>query len=68
MPLIEEILDLLAGAHFISKIDLNTGFYQSPIMPDGMKKTAFCSPWSKFKFKFTHLDCIMNLKLSMPNG
>ena len=68
MPLIEEILDSLAGAHFISKIDLNKGFYQSHIIPDGMKETAFCSPLGKFEFKVMPLDCVMNIQLSMPNG
>ncbi len=68
MPLIEKILDSLAGAHIISKIDLNKGFYQSLIIPDGMKETAFCSPLGKFEFKVMPLDCVMNLQLSMPNG
>ena len=51
MPLIEEILEKLATARFISKIDLNKGFYQIPIDPCDTLKTAFCSPWGKFEFK-----------------
>ena len=51
MPLIEEVLEHLAMAWFISKIDLNKGFYQIPIDPCDMSKTAFCSPWGKFEFK-----------------
>ena len=50
MPLIEEILDLLAEAMYISKVDLNKGFYQIPISQDDMLKTAFCTPWGKFEF------------------
>ena len=51
MPLIEEILDLLASAKFISKIDLNKGFHQIPVTCSDMAKTAFCTPWGKFEFK-----------------
>ena len=40
MPLIDEIMETLASAKFISKIDLNKGFH----------KTAFCSPWGKYEF------------------
>ena len=51
MPLIEEILDRLASARFISKVDLNKGFHQIPIDPVDMPKTAFCTPWGKFEFR-----------------
>ena len=50
MPLIEEILDTLASAKFISKIDLNKGFHQIPIQVGDISKTAFCTPWGKFEF------------------
>ena len=50
MPLIEEILDNLAAAKFISKIDLNKGFHQIPIRAEDIPKTAFCTPWGKFEF------------------
>ena len=50
MPLIEEILEMLTSAKFISKVDLNKGFYQIPIDPVDIPKTAFCTPWGKFEF------------------
>ena len=52
MPLIEEILDMLASAAFISKIDLTKGFHQIPIKPVDCPKTSFCTPWGKFQFRF----------------
>ena len=50
MPLIEDILDTLASAVFISKIDLNKGFHQIPVKPEDAEKTAFFTPWGKFHF------------------
>ena len=50
MPFIEEILDTLASAKFISKVDLNKGFHQIPVKSEDMEKTAFCTPWCKFEF------------------
>ena len=50
MPLIEEILETLASARFISKIDLNKGYHQIPIEPADIPKTAFCSPRGKYEF------------------
>ena len=47
MPLIDEILETLASAKFIS---LNKGFHQIPIEPGDIPKAAFCSPWGKFEF------------------
>ena len=52
MPLIEEILDMLASAAFISKIDLTKGFHQIPINPADCQKTSFCTPWGKFHFRY----------------
>ena len=51
MPLIEELLDLLGEAKFISKVDLNKGFHQIPVSSPDMSKTAFCTPWGKFEYK-----------------
>ena len=52
MPLIEEILEMLATAKFISKVDLTKGFHQIPINQADRAKTAFCTPWGKFQFCF----------------
>ena len=52
MPLIEDILGMLASARFLSKIDLAKGFHQIPISPGDCPKTAFCTPWGKFEFVY----------------
>ena len=50
MPMIEDILNALCTAKFISKVDLNKGFHQIPVNPVDIPKTAFCTPWGKFEF------------------
>ena len=50
MPFIEDILDTLATAKFMSKLDLHKGFHQIPVNDDDKAKTAFCTPWGKFQF------------------
>ena len=52
LPLIDEILEMLATAKFISKVDLTKGFHQIPISPSDCSKTAFCTPWGKFEYCF----------------
>ena len=51
MPLIDEILEVLSTAKFISKVDLNKGFHQIPIISEDIAKTAFCTPWGKYEFR-----------------
>ena len=50
MPFIEDILDTLANAKFMSKLDLNKGFHQIPVKKEDKQKTAFCTPWGKYQF------------------
>ena len=50
MPFIEDILDTLASAKHMSKIDLNKGFHQIPVRREDKEKTAFCTPWGKYQF------------------
>ena len=50
MPFIEDILDTLSTAKYMSKIDLNKGFHQIPVRQEDKEKTAFCTPWGKFQF------------------
>ena len=52
MPRIDDILEQLAEAVFLSKVDLTKGFHQIPIHADDREKTAFCTPWGKFSYLF----------------
>lgn len=51
IPLIEDLLDQLGEAQYLSKLDLNKGFYQIPVDEKDQPKTAFCTPWGKYEFK-----------------
>ena len=50
MPRIDEMIDQLGEAHYLSKLDLNKGFYQIPLAQVDQEKTAYCTPWGKFHF------------------
>ena len=50
MPLIDEMLDQLSIAKYLSKLDLNKGFYQIPEHKEDKEKTAFLSPLGKYNF------------------
>ena len=54
MPRIDEMIDQLGEAHYLSKLDLNKGFYQIPLSQVDQEKTAFCTPWGKFHFNMMH--------------
>ena len=51
MPWVEEMVERLGKAKYISKLDLAKGYYQVPVEPDDQSKTAFLTPMGKFQFK-----------------
>ena len=50
MPLVDDLLDQVGESTYLSKLDLTKGFYQIPVKLEHRDKTAFCSPWGKFRF------------------
>ena len=52
MPRIDDITDCLGGAQYLSKMDLQKGFYQVPLRLEDRPQTAFCTPWGKYKYRY----------------
>ena len=50
MPRIEEMLDQIGNAHFITTLDLAKGYWQVPMSEEDKEKTAFVSPKGLFQF------------------
>lgn len=50
LPRIEELLETVSGASYISTIDLAKGYYQIPVAPEDQEKTAFVTPTGKYEF------------------
>ena len=50
IPRIDDLIDELNSAKYLTKIDLNKGFLQIPVNPRDQPKTAFQTPWGKFEF------------------
>ena len=51
MPRVEDLLDQVAEARWLSKLDLRKGFYQIPMEESIQKKTLFLTPWGKYEFR-----------------
>ena len=50
MPLIEDFIDRLAQSKVISVLDLAKGYYQVPVHPNSVDKTAFVTPLGRYSF------------------
>jgi hypothetical protein len=50
MPRIDEALDALGNAKFVSSLDLQTGYWQVPMHKESQELTAFSSPLGHFEF------------------
>ena len=46
MPRIEELVDRIGKAKYISTMDLARGYWQVPMAPKDREKTAFATPYS----------------------
>ena len=49
MPRIEDLIDGLANAQFISTLDLTKGYWQVPMAKSSIPKTAFPTQFGKFQ-------------------
>src|SRR3569833_1949864 len=50
LPRIDDLIDKLHGAKVFSSIDLQSGFYQIPIVPQDIPKTAFTTPFGLYEW------------------
>ena len=51
MPRVDEILDQLGGAKYLTKLDLARGYWQVPVDENAKKLTAFITPFGLYQFK-----------------
>ena len=47
---IDDLIDLLSKANYLTKIDLSKGFLQIPVKRENQSKAAFQTPYGKFEF------------------
>ena len=50
LPNIEELISTLGASTFITTLDLSKGYYQVPVKPEDISKTAFMTPKGKYEF------------------
>ena len=50
MKQIDDTLDLLGEACYLTKLDLSKGYYQISVEEEDMPKTAFSTPFGKFEY------------------
>ena len=50
LPRIDELLDRLTGAKVFTKLDLRSDFWQIPIAPEDIHKTAFKTRYGQFEY------------------
>lgn len=73
MPRIDELLDGLGAARFITMLDLTKGYWQVPVSPDSIPKNSFVTKMGKYQFKTmpfwlvgapATFQCMMNSELA----
>ena len=50
IPRVDDSLDLLAGHQYFTCLDLQSGYWQLPVAPEDIEKTAFIIPVGLFEF------------------
>ena len=51
IPRVDDLIDLLGQAQYLSTLDLTKGYWQVPISMSDQAKTAFTTPFGLFQFK-----------------
>ncbi len=55
IPRIDDLLDGMSSAKFITTLDLARGYWQVPMDPASREKTAFSTDFRKYEFRVSHL-------------
>ena len=50
MPRVDDLIDQLGGAYYITTMDLTRGYWQVPVSEDAKQKTAFATPFGLYQF------------------
>uniref|UniRef100_A0A803KDA6 Gypsy retrotransposon integrase-like protein 1 n=1 Tax=Xenopus tropicalis TaxID=8364 RepID=A0A803KDA6_XENTR len=50
MPRVDELLDHLGNAKYLTTLDLSRGYWQIPLAPGDQEKSAFITPYGLFQF------------------
>jgi len=48
MPCIDDLIDLVGQAHYISALDMTKGYWQIPVREQDQLKTAFTTPFELY--------------------
>ena len=51
MPRVEDMVEQLGEASFLTKLDLTKAYYQIPVAKGDRIKASFCTLWGKFQFR-----------------
>ncbi|KYO47746.1 RNA-directed DNA polymerase-like protein [Alligator mississippiensis] len=51
MPRVDELVENIGKARYISTLDLTKGYWQVPLAPEDQEKTAFATPWGLLQFQ-----------------
>ena len=51
MPRVDDLIDRVGGAPFITTLDLTKGYWQVPVAKEDREKTAFTTPFGLFQFR-----------------
>ena len=51
MPRVDDMIDRLGNAKYISTLDLSRGYWQVPVAADSCPMTAFATPYGLYQFR-----------------
>ena len=52
MPRIDDLIDKVGHAKYLTKIDLSRGYWQVPMDPESIPVSAFVTPQGHFQWKY----------------